>query len=537
LPIRSPIGGIVVHADVAVGRVVETTEHLFEIMDLSAVWVKIGILEKDLHRVRVGQPVELTLTAYPAESLRMSIQVKSLYLDPRTRLGTVWAELKNPSDLPARYLPGMQGQASLVFAGRRLPAIPGTALVVEGAERYVLVETASTSKASTYQKRSVVTAAQSEEWTQILAGDVHPGDRVVTTGLHQLAGLFIQGVLRLSPEARQNIGLRVESVQDQIVEEVIEIQGSVDVPPQRRAWAAAQLPGKIHAIRIDRNQTVRKGDVLAEVLSLDWQKLQLECLQAHLQLGLLDDTLKRLKGIDSAVGRRQLWETESLRKEVFQRRESLKRKLETVGLDVAQIADLLEHNRFVETLPVRATREGVVVHFDKVLGKVIKAEEPLFEIHDLSQVYVQGHLSEKEIASVRLGQKVRVRLVSDPAFLQEGTIVRSGQVFGTADRVSSVWVELTHRPAQPLQHNLLARLTLTVAQPSASLAVPLHAVVRDGSKTYVFVRNDQGIFDRRLVRTGRADDRYVEILDGLQRGEMIAVQGTAVLQTAYAGIR
>src|SRR5262249_35813331 len=55
LPIRSPLTGTVIHADLSVGRVVEPAEHLFEIVDLSSVWVQIGILEKDLRRVQVGQ--------------------------------------------------------------------------------------------------------------------------------------------------------------------------------------------------------------------------------------------------------------------------------------------------------------------------------------------------------------------------------------------------------------------------------------------------------------------------------------------------
>lgn len=87
---------------------------------------------------------------------------------------------------------------------------------------------------------------------------------------------------------------------------------------------------------------------------------------------------------------------------------------------------------------MRRNRDGVAVHFDKVLGQVIKADEPLFEIHDLSQGYVQGFLSEREWSAIRLGQKVCVRLVVDPSFVAEGTVARSGHTFGTDNRVSGL---------------------------------------------------------------------------------------------------
>src|SRR5262245_5102881 len=70
LPVRSPIAGTVLHADVSAGKVVEPGEHLFKVVDLSRVWVKIGVLESDLARVQRGQPVELRLTAYPGEVFR-----------------------------------------------------------------------------------------------------------------------------------------------------------------------------------------------------------------------------------------------------------------------------------------------------------------------------------------------------------------------------------------------------------------------------------------------------------------------------------
>lgn len=538
LPIRAPISGTLIHVDVAAGKVIEPTEHLFEIIDLSTVWVQIGILEQDLYRVQVGQPVELTLSAYPGEVFRGTVRVKGLYLDPQTHLGMAWADLSNPAGQEPRLLPGMVGRAKVVMPHGKPPlSVPAAALVADGAERYVLVESAATATASEYQRRYVVAGLQARDWVQIREGDVFAGDRVVTTGSHELASFFVQGVLRLSPQAAKNIRLRVEPAQSRVVEDVVEVDGAVDIPPDRRTFASAQLAGTLQKIHVGRGQAVRAGEVLAEVTSLELQTLQLELLRAHLQALLLDETLQRLRRADQVLSQKVFWETESLFNEARNRRDSSRRKLEALGVSPAEVQSVLAEKKLVEALPVRAPVDGVVVHFDKVLGQVVKADEPLFAVHDLAHAWLEAHVSERDLPGVRVGQTARVRLVSDPSFLAEATVVRSGRVFGADNRTLSVWLELNKAPGLSLQHNMLARITLTLGRQGPVLAVPTDAVVREGTRAFVFVQKPDGTLERRPVTTGREDDRYVEIAGGLQNGERIAAQGAADLQTAYASIR
>lgn len=536
LPIASPLSGLVIHADVALGKIVEPTEHLFEVMDLSAVWVKIGVLERDLHKIKTGQRVELTLSAFPEEVISATVQIKSLYLDPVSHLGTVWAELKNDLSKEARFLPGMTGRAQVVLTSPGdVLTVPSNAIVSDGPERYVLVEISSTAQASEYQKRSVVVGVETEQWTQIIGGEIYAGDRVVTTGISQLAAYFVPEVLRPSPEAAKNMGLIVEPAGLHVVEKVVDLQGAVEVPTERRVWASSQLPGTIQEIKTERNQEVRKGDVVAEIASVELHKLQLDLLQVHLELGLAETILNRLGKTGS--GQRQFWDASSLRDALANRRDSFKRKLEGLGLSMEQVDGILVRRQLVDVLPVRAPRDGVVVRFEKVLGESIKADELLFEIHDLSRGLVRAHLSEREWSAIRLGQKARVRLVADPTFLEGGIVARSGHTFGAENRILSVWVELNGKALPPLQNNLLARVTVSVGRPEPVLAVPLESVVQEGTKNFVFVSDDQGLFLRRQIELGESDDRFVRIAAGLRLGERIAVRGAAALQTAYANIR
>ena len=536
LPIRAPVGGTVIHADLSVGKVVEPGEHLFEVIDLSTVWARVGVLEKDTTRVSPGLPVEVRLTAYPGEAFRGTVAVVGQYLDPVTHLNDVWVEFQNPAG-KERLLPGMSGQARIEFpAATGTKTVPFTALVNDGVDRFVLVEEASAAGVSEFRKKSVVVVRETPTAVVVRSPDLFPGDRVVTRGGHELGTFFAPGVLRLSPESARTIGLRVEPATLHPVETVVEVPGAVDLPPDRRSVATARLPGAIQSIHVDRGQRVKAGDVLAEVFSLDLLNLQLDLLREHLAADLAGQQLARLKGARESVPKRRLVEAEAAATSATNTRDSVRRRLELTGLSADQLDALVTRREVAPALPVRATVAGTVVAFDRVIGQSVRADEALFEVHDLTRPWIEGFVSESQLTRVRVGQHARVRLVGDPGVVLEGKVARSGRTFGTTHRTLSVWVELDRDPPTPLRHGQMARLALTVDVPPPALAVPLGAVLRDGTRTFVFVQTGD-TFERREVTLGRADDRYAEVKAGLRAGEPVAVTAADELNTAWQSVR
>jgi RND family efflux transporter MFP subunit len=537
LPLRSPVAGTVIHADLSVGKVVEPGEHLFEVVDLRTVWARVGVLEKDLRRVRVGQDVELRLTAYPQQTFRARIQLLGLALEPQTHVATAWAELTNPEGKEPVFLPGMSGQARVILpSADKTWTVQAEALVDNGVEQFVLVEEARMAEVSEYRKKAVAIIRQSPDHVEV-AGDLYPGDRVVTRGAAELGGFFIPGSLKIGPQAARTMGLELAKVGRHPVEDVVAVEGHVDLPPDRRAAASAQLGGNVVRLHVDRGQAVQAGQLLAEVASLEFHNLQLDLLKEHLAHELLDGQLRRLRQAAGAgaVPARRLLELESSLTASRNRCDSLRSRLEVVGLTKDQIEALLSRKKLVDALPVRSAIAGHVMEFTKVLGQVVKAEEPLVTVHDLTRPLVVGFVGERDLARVRLGRPARVRLASDPERVLTGTVVRSGRVFG-GDQTLSVWVRLDAPPAEPLRHNQLARVTLGVERGQERLAVPRSALVREGGQAFVFVRQEDGAFERRAVQAGDADDRYVAVA-GVREGETIAVRGTAGLRTAFASVR
>lgn len=538
-PLVSPIRGTVSHSDLAVGKVIAAHEHLFEINDLSKLWVKIGVLERDVARIKAGQPVELEFSAFPKHFVEAVVTVPGVDIDAATHLATVWAEIANPPGSP-KYLPGMSGTAKIVTSEpTKLLTVPASALLGSGAERYVLVEVAATSKGYEYRRQNVVVATQNASFVQFHSGALFPGDRVVSLGGQVLSSFFILGSLRLSPEGIRNVGLKVEPATKHVVEDVLTLDGLIDLPPGRVATVSSQLVGTISRVHVDRGERVTAGQTIAEVAGLPLQDTQLEMLRSDLEAKLLAGMLERLKSIGQApiVAVRRIWETETALAAAANRRESARQTLVTMGMSAREVDEVLTSGVPKAALPIRSPIDGVVVRFGKVLGEGVTADESLFEIHDLSHPWAKGFLSEGEAAKVRIGTPVRVRLLSDPSFVGEGKVVQSARMVGAENRALAVWIEFVYPGDKSLQRNLLTRISATIGKPEATLAVPRSAIIREGTRNYVFVQKEGGLLERRGIELGRTDDRFVEVRGGLAIGEKVSVQGTTELQTTYASVR
>lgn len=540
LPVRSPLDGLVIHADLTVGRVIEPSEHLFEVVNLKKVWVRIDVLEKDLPKVAVGQNVDVSLVAYSGDTFVTTVQAQSLSLDPVTHLVTFWGELANADEKAPRFLPGMKGQAFIhVDQNKKAKVIPTSALIEDGLDRYVMVEEANSAKASEYQKKSVVVMRRDESWVEIQTPDVFPGDRVVTRGAHELGSFFLPAILRLSPQSARTIGLKVEPVQKQVVEDVIDMDGTVETPPDRRSFASPQIDGTLQKVHVDRGETVAKGQLLGEVASFAFQSLQLDLLKEHLEFQLLEKQVQALRPLGEVVSKLRLLQVESSLAASRNRRETLWSRLSILGMSKDQLDDLVQRKNLTKLVPIRASVTGTLVHFDKVVGQAVKADEKLFTVHDLEKPLIEGFVSERDLPRIRLDkpQSVRVRFSGDPGRIFTGKVLRTSGVFGMESRTVSIWVELDEYPKTPLLHKQLARLSIAVNEPAPSIAVPLSALVHEGIRAFVFVQKSDGTFDRQEVKTGRSDDRLVEIVRGLETGQMVAVRGTSELQTAHASLR
>ncbi len=170
-----------------------------------------------------------------------------------------------------------------------------------------------------------------------------------------------------------------------------------------------------------------------------------------------------------------------------------------------------------------------------MVGQSIRADETLFDLVDGQKTWLIGAVRERDAGRCASGNRFGSNwLLIGPN--TDGTLARIGPMLD-ASRTQSIWIDWTRPPDLPLNPNMLARLTVISDEKPTGLAIPATAVIRDGSRHYVFVQLASGAFERRRVTLGNGDDRMVEINSGLKRDESVAVGGLSQLQSAFAAIR
>ena len=189
LPVFAPFAGSIVEAHALTGAAVEAGTPIFKIADLSAVDVVADVPEQALRYVEVGQAATVRLAAYPEQPVSGRIERLHDELNPETRTVEAVIHVANPE---RRLRPGMFATVELqvpvdaVGASRSsspaVLAIPASAVVTDGATRYVFVEVGP----RTYERRVVETALLNGGGRLAVRSGLLPGERVVTRGAFTL---------------------------------------------------------------------------------------------------------------------------------------------------------------------------------------------------------------------------------------------------------------------------------------------------------------------------------------------------------------
>jgi len=537
LPIIAPIAGTLSHVERSIGGVIEPGQPLFELIDLSTVWIRLGVLEKDLMRVHEGQRVEVHLAAFPGEIISEEIAIVGKSLADSDLLNDVWVVHPNPADPLRRLLPGMTGGARIaVPRASGTLAIPASALVDHGTDRFVLVEESQAKEASEYRRKSVEVVAESSKVVEVQSTELYPGDLVVSRGAQQLGIFFLPGSAKISPESARTMGLKLGVVKPQSIDSVLLLRATVDLPSSQRGTAAARLPGVLVALDVRVGHTVQAGDILAHVFSMEFLDLQLELLKEQLANDLAARELARLREATQAIPRRRLIETEARVASSASRRESVRRELELAGLEASKIESLLQTRAIQPTLPIVAPISGTVVSLDRVIGQALQADEKLCELHQSGRPWIESYAPESLVPTLAPGQLARIRFPGLKEIVLTGRVARQSGVIDPDQRGMDFWIELDEDPPIPLRYRQVAQVALAIASNPPSLAVPLSAIVREGHRSFVFVKH-AATYDRREVQLGRVDDRHAEVISGLQEGELIAMTAAEELNAAWMSVR
>lgn len=182
--VTAPISGTIIKAEIAEGETIDGSRVVYQIADLSKVWVEANLFEGDIARVQGAKVAEITTPSYPGETFRGSLHRLGSEVDPETRTIAAFFVVDNPDQ---RLKLNMSASVAVALgSGVKVLAIPENAVVRSGARTIVFVHTTP----ETFEPRDIALGAgKSGGYIEVKSG-VNPGDRVLTSGAYQLKAMM-----------------------------------------------------------------------------------------------------------------------------------------------------------------------------------------------------------------------------------------------------------------------------------------------------------------------------------------------------------
>lgn len=317
--------------------------------------------------------------------------------------------------------------------------------------------------------------------------------------------------IRISTEKVQKLGVRTEAAKFQVLDKVVQAAGRIE-PDERRIYTIApKFEGYVERLHVNvTGQPVSRGQVLFEAYSPELISAQREYLIAAQGLASVKGA-----GDQAQAGMKQLADSSLLR-------------LRNWDISDEQIAALARSGDTRRTLAFRSPVAGIVTEKRALQGMRFMPGEALYQVTDLSAVWVVADVFEQDIALVKTGAPVKVRINAYPDKVFQGTVTYVYPTLAAQTRTVPVRIELPN-PGQLLKPAMFAQVELAVGARAKVVTVPSSAVIDSGVRRIVLVQAGEGRFEPREVRLGQRGNNDVEVLEGVQAGEAVVVAANFLL--------
>ena len=351
-----------------------------------------------------------------------------------------------------------------------------------------------------------------------------------------------QGLIRLSPDAVKQAGIKTEPVSLKTLTVEYTFSGKVSVNETRLAHVGPRIGGSAVEVYANLGDYVKKGEPLAVIDSPELGEVQSQYLKARTNLEVAEKSYERakiiLEGKVISTGEFQRREGEYLSAKTEAK--AAEDKLHLIGMTEDDILAIGKQHAINSRVAVYAPISGTVIERHLTLGEVIEPVKPLFSIADLKNLWVIADIPERDIPKIKKGQGVVVTVSPYPDKVFRGKIDYIAGVIDPDTRTVKVRAEIENPPSPPfdkwgsgglLKPEMFAAVKISTSEKEKLLAIPEGAVQREGEKTIVFIAKDEITFEKRVVEIGYEVNGYHQVLSGLKQGERIVIKGAFTLKS------
>jgi membrane fusion protein, heavy metal efflux system len=290
----------------------------------------------------------------------------------------------------------------------------------------------------------------------------------------------------LTQEQYRVAGITLGKPQMRNLSNILTLTGKLDLPPQNMASVSAPLGGYVKSTELLEGMRVRKGQQIASIENPEFVKLQQEYLEAKSSLTFLEQDYQRQK----ELSREQVTSAKAYQKATAEYRaaksqvEALSEQLRIIGI----VPSSLREGRIRRILPLYAPIDGYVTYINANVGQFVNPTDVLFRIADTDHLHVELTVFEKDVASLKKGQKVRYSLPNETVTQHEATIYLIGK------EISEERTVRVHAHMEEEDKNLVPGLYVQAQVALGGrevLALPEEAVVQENGQNFVFLYTGQ----------------------------------------------
>jgi Cu(I)/Ag(I) efflux system membrane fusion protein len=320
------------------------------------------------------------------------------------------------------------------------------------------------------------------------------------------------GTVKISLDKVQLLGVRTEPAAERELRRAVQAVGTIQANERRLYKVTPRFEGWIEKLHVNTTgQPVALGQPLMAVYSPELVTAQEEYLIA---LRAIEES--RASGPEAQA--------------VMQRMaEGVLRRLHNWGIAQSELETLRKEGKARQLLTYRSPAAGVVLQKPSVQGMRFMPGETLYEIADLSVVWLVAEVFERDLGLVKPGQEAKLRILAYPEREFAGKVVFVSPILEPDTRTARVRIELAN-PGGLLKPSMYGSLELFAVHPRGKvLAVPESAVLDSGNRQAVLVQRGEGLFEPRSVKLGMRAGGYVEVLDGVAAGDEVVVRANFLI--------
>lgn len=331
--------------------------------------------------------------------------------------------------------------------------------------------------------------------------------------------------LELTDDQIKAIGLQTGSMEQRNLKSTLKVNGKLTLPPQNQAQSSILMGGIVKTIDVTEGTFVKQGQTLATIVNNEVIQLQQEYLENKSQLIYLQAEFKRQTELqeDRINATKTLQQVQNELSTAQAKQKGLQTKLQLQGINASGISTANFTNRIRVTAPI----SGFVHHINLTMGKFADANTILFDIVDNRFLHLDLTLFEKDIAKVKVGDKIMFTDANDISHVHPATIFALNKSFEDNQQAIIAHAKIEER-TETLLPGMYVEARIQIDNYKAN-ALPNDAVVSNGDEHYIYIETKKNHYQQIAVKTGVSDMGFTEILPL----EEIPANAKVVIKGAY----